>query len=146
MKSLFNLLLILSMLFVAAEHEIKMLNFSESGPMVFQPGFLRVEPGDTVIFKPVDLAHNTETVSNMIPVGGQEWLGNINEEVRVTLTTEGVYVYQCTPHLILGMVGVIQVGKPLNLKEVIEASSNMTFAVNPERLSNYLAQITPQQD
>lgn len=143
MRSLFNLLLILSMFFVAEEHEIKMLNFSESGPMVFEPGFLRVEPGDTVIFKPVDLAHNTETVSNMIPVGGQEWLGNINEEVRVTLTTEGVYVYQCTPHLILGMVGVIQVGKPSNLKEVIEASSNMTFAVNPERLSNYLAQITP---
>ena len=143
MKSLFNLLLILSMFFVAEEHEIKMLNFSESGPMVFEPGFLKVEPGDTVIFKPVDLAHNTETVSNMIPVGGQEWLGNINEEVRVTLTTEGVYVYQCTPHLILGMVGVIQVGKPSNLKEVIEASSNMTFAVNPERLSNYLAQITP---
>ena len=89
MKSLFNLLLILSMFFVAEEHEIKMLNFSESGPMVFEPGFLRVEPGDTVIFKPVDLAHNTETVSTMIPVGGQEWLGNINEEVRVTLTTEG---------------------------------------------------------
>tara|TARA_B100000941_G_scaffold224627_1_gene166877 strand:+ start:1132 stop:1527 length:396 start_codon:yes stop_codon:yes gene_type:complete len=130
------------MLFVAEEHEIKMLNFSESGPMVFEPGFLRVEPGDTVIFKPVDLAHNTETVSTMIPEGGQEWLGKINEEVRVTLTTEGVYVYQCTPHLILGMVGVIQVGKPSNLEEVIEASSNMMFAVNPERLSNYLAQVT----
>ena len=142
MKSLFNLLLILSMFFVAEEHEIKMLNFSESGPMVFEPGFLRVEPGDTVIFKPVDLAHNTETVSTMIPEGGQEWLGKINEEVRVTLTTEGVYVYQCTPHLILGMVGVIQVGKPSNLEEVIEASSNMMFAVNPERLSNYLAQVT----
>ena len=141
MKSLFNLLLILSMLFVAEEHEIKMLNFSESGPMVFEPGFLRIEPGDTVIFKPVDLAHNTETISTMIPDGGQEWLGNINEEVRVTLTTEGVYVYQCTPHLILGMVGVIQVGKPSNLNEVIEASSNMTFAVNSERLSNYLGQV-----
>ena len=141
MKSLFNLLIIMSMLFVAEEHEIKMLNFSESGPMVFEPGFLRIEPGDTVIFKPVDLAHNTETISTMIPGGGQEWLGNINEEVRVTLTTEGVYVYQCTPHLILGMVGVIQVGKPSNLNEVIEASSNMTFAVNSERLSNYLGQV-----
>lgn len=141
MKSLFNLLIIMSMLFVAEEHEIKMLNFSESGPMVFEPGFLRIQPGDTVIFKPVDLAHNTETISTMIPDGGQEWLGNINEEVRVTLTTEGVYVYQCTPHLILGMVGVIQVGKPSNLNEVIEASSNMTFAVNSERLSNYLGQV-----
>ena len=141
MKSLFNLLIIMSMLFVAEEHEIKMLNFSESGPMVFEPGFLRIEPGDTVIFKPVDLAHNTETISTMIRDGGQEWLGNINEEVRVTLTTEGVYVYQCTPHLILGMVGVIQVGKPSNLNEVIEASSNMTFAVNSERLSNYLGQV-----
>ena len=141
MKSLFNLLIIMSMLFVAEEHEIKMLNFSESGPMVFEPGFLRIEPGDTVIFKPVDLAHNTETISTMIPDGGQEWLGNINEDVRVTLTTEGVYVYQCTPHLILGMVGVIQVGKPSNLNEVIEASSNMTFAVNSERLSNYLGQV-----
>ena len=49
-----------------------------------------------------------------------------------------VYVYQCTPHLILGMIGVIQVGEAVNLNEVKANVGKLTFAVNPERLSNYL--------
>jgi len=35
---------------VSAEmHQIQMLNRGEAGPMVFEPDFLRIEPGDTVI-------------------------------------------------------------------------------------------------
>lgn len=125
----------------AAEHEVKMLNFGDGGSMIFEPGFLKVNKGDTVHFKSVDLAHNSESVEGLIPTGASPWKGEINENISVTLNEEGVYVYQCTPHLILGMIGVIQVGEAVNLNEVKANIGKLTFAVNPERLSNYLNQI-----
>ena len=36
----------------AAHHDIKMLNSSSEGSMVFEPGYLKVQPGDTVTFRP----------------------------------------------------------------------------------------------
>lgn len=53
-----------------------------------------------------------------VPEGAQTWKGKINEEVSVTLSEPGVYMYQCTPHLGMGMIGAIVVGDPANLKAV----------------------------
>ena len=36
----------------AAHHDIKMLNSNSEGSMVFEPGYLKVHPGDTVTFRP----------------------------------------------------------------------------------------------
>ena len=123
------------------EYEVKMLNFGNDGSMVFEPGFLKVYVGDTVHFKSVDMAHNSESSTGLIPVNASGWKGNINEDISITLTEEGVYVYQCTPHLILGMVGVIQVGSPTNIDQIKENLGSLTFAVNAERLQGYIDQV-----
>ena len=123
------------------EYEVKMLNFGNDGSMVFEPGFLKVNVGDTVHFKSVDMAHNSESSTGLIPVNASGWKGNINEDISITLTEEGVYVYQCTPHLILGMVGVIQVGSPTNIDQIKENLGSLTFAVNAERLQGYIEQV-----
>ena len=123
------------------EYEVKMLNFGNDGSMVFEPGFLKVNVGDTVHFKSVDMAHNSESSTGLIPVSASGWKGNINEDISITLTEEGVYVYQCTPHLILGMVGVIQVGNPTNIDQIKENLGSLTFAVNAERLQGYIDQV-----
>jgi len=123
------------------EYEVKMLNFGNDGSMVFEPGFLKVNVGDTVHFKSVDMAHNSESSTGLIPVNASGWKGNINEDISITLTEEGVYVYQCTPHLILGMVGVIQVGNPTNIDQIKENLGSLTFAVNAERLQGYIEQV-----
>ncbi len=123
------------------EYEVKMLNFGNDGSMVFEPGFLKVNVGDTVHFKSVDMAHNSESSTGLIPVNASGWKGNINEDISITLTEEGVYVYQCTPHLILGMVGVIQVGNPTNIDQIKENIGSLTFAVNAERLQGYIDQV-----
>jgi pseudoazurin len=123
------------------EYEVKMLNFGNDGSMVFEPGFLKVNVGDTVNFKSVDMAHNSESSTGLIPVNASGWKGNINEDISITLTEEGVYVYQCTPHLILGMVGVIQVGSPTNIDQIKENLGSLTFAVNAERLQGYIDQV-----
>ena len=67
----------------AAEHEVKMLNFGDGGSMIFEPGFLKVNKGDTIHFKSVDLAHNSESVEGLIPAGASPWKGEINENISV---------------------------------------------------------------
>ncbi len=134
-------LILISPLAWSAEHKVKMLNQGEDGSMVFEPGYLQVEPGDTVTFVPVDQSHNTH--SALSPDGGESWKGSINEKVSVTLNTEGVYIYKCLPHLSLGMVGVIQVGEATNLQAAKDKAASMKggMAMNKDRLGQYLDQV-----
>lgn len=126
---------------MAAEHQVKMLNQGADGVMVFEPGFLKVNPGDTVVFVPTDPGH--DSASEAIPEGAEAWSGGIGQEVRVTLDKEGVYLYKCIPHLPLGMVGVIQVGKPVNKAEVEAAAEKLSASIvtNKDRLQKYLSQV-----
>ena len=65
------------------------------------------------------------------------------QDISVTLDTEGVYVYQCDPHVIMAMVGVIQVGEAVNMEEVKNAASSYgsNFLMNTDRLQGYLNQL-----
>ena len=105
----------------AADFEVLMLNKGSDGKtMGFSPSFLRVEPGDTVTFIPVDKGHNAETILDMIPANAPTWKGKVDEQFTVTLTEAGLYGFKCQPHFALGLVGLIQVGDVSNLKELME--------------------------
>lgn len=91
----------------AAEHTINLIN--PAGPMRFDPEFLKIAPGDTVVFTGT-LDHDSDSIPGGIPEGAEGWKGNVDEEVRVTFTVEGLYAFKCTPHFFDGMVGLIQVG------------------------------------
>ncbi|MFL2753612.1 MAG: pseudoazurin [Gammaproteobacteria bacterium] len=118
-----------------------MLNAGVDGFMVFEPAVLKVNKGDTINFIATDMAHNSESISGMIPVGAQTWSGKMSADVSVTLDTEGVYVYKCTPHMMMAMVGVIQVGNASNIDEVKSAADSLkaTFVTNKDRLTQYLS-------
>lgn len=102
---------------LSAEHEVQMLNKGTSGVMVFEPAFVRAEPGDTIRFVPTDKSHNAESVKGMLPEGVDAFKGKINEEVVLTVEQEGVYGIKCTPHYGMGMVALISVGEPVNAEE-----------------------------
>ena len=103
-----------------SEHIVKMLNTGDGGQMIFEPAVIKVSKGDTIHFKAVDASHNSATIQGMIPEGASGWNGAINMDISVTLDTEGVYVYQCDPHVMMAMIGVIQVGEPVNINEIKE--------------------------
>ena len=84
----------LSNLVLSSDYEIKMLNSGPSGIMVFDPPVIKIEKGDTVHFKSVDMAHNSQSIEHMMPNGGDTWMGGMSQDVSVTFKTEGVYVYQ----------------------------------------------------
>jgi pseudoazurin len=96
----------------AAEHEIKMLNTGAGGAMVFEPAFVRIQPGDSVKFVATHKGHNAQSVDVVRPDGGTQFQGKMNEEISITFDKPGVYGYECKPHIGLGMVGLIVVGDP----------------------------------
>jgi len=99
----------------AAEHVVKMLNKSGNKQMQFEPAFVMAAPGDTIKFVATDKGHMVETVPDMWPEGAKPIKGAISQDVTMTVDKEGVYGVKCTPHYPMGMVAVIEVGKPTNL-------------------------------
>jgi len=131
------------MLSEGSEHTVKMLNMGDGGSMIFEPAVIKVSKGDTIHFKAVDLSHNSATIDGMLPAGATDWAGALSQDISVTLDTEGVYVYQCDPHAMMAMVGVIQVGEAVNMSEIQAAAENQAsrFMMNTDRLTSYLAQL-----
>lgn len=125
----------------AAEHVVKMLNTGKDGAMVFEPSFVKATVGDTVVFAPTDkAAHNSASL--LLPAGAKPWKGAPDTEVRVKLEKEGLYLYACEPHKVMGMVGVIQAGKPVNLADAKAAAAKeqAAFAMGKDRFDKALAQ------
>ena len=125
----------------AAQHKVQMLNSGVEGYMVFEPALLKVKLGDSVTFVATDPSHNSASVEGMIPEGAAPWSGKMSEDITVTFDKAGVYVYQCTPHAMMAMIGVVNVGDTKeNLKSVkVAALAKKTdFVTNKERLDNYL--------
>ncbi len=126
----------------AAEHIIKMLDIGEDGNiMVFEPAFVKVNKGDTIKFVSTDIGHNNS--SRHIPEGAKHWTGEDGQDITVTVDKEGVYLYECNLHKLLGMVGVIQVGEAKNLTEANAAAKKLTagMAMGADRINDYLSKI-----
>ena len=77
----------------------------------------------------------------MIPTGAESWDSGMSQEITITFTEEGTYVYQCTPHLMMAMVGVITVGNPetnLNSVKEVAVETKASFMMAQDRLDGYL--------
>jgi len=121
--------------------EIKMRNNGADGIMVFEPGFVNANPGDTLVFVPSDTSHTSSSV--VTPAGAKAWAGKPDQKVTVKVDKEGVYIFKCEPHVTMAMVGVVQVGKPTNLAAAKSEADKLTasFVMSKDRLSKYLAQV-----
>ena len=125
-------------------YTVKMLNQGATGVMVFEPAFLKINVGDTVTFESTDAAHNSASIPGMIPSGASPWNGQLSRDISVTFEIPGVYGYQCTPHAMMAMVGVIQVGDDNSNIETVKnvaVQFRSTFVMNQTRLDEYLAKI-----
>ena len=95
-----------------AQHFVEMWNKDPEDKkrrMVFSEEILVVQPGDLIQFVATDKGHNVEFIDGP---DGVELPGKskLNKDVEVVLDQPGVYVYVCTPHASMGMIGVVVVG------------------------------------
>lgn len=98
----------------AADIEIKMLNRDNTGMFVFSPDFVKANVGDTVHFVAADKGHNAESIDGILPDGARDFKGQMGKDLTITLDKEGLYGVRCQPHFALGMVALIEAGKPVN--------------------------------
>ena len=94
----------------AETYDVKMLNNGAEGPNIFEPSYLKIQPGDSVRFLPTQRGHNAASIKEMSPDGYKGFLGKIDKEIVVTYDEPGFYGVKCTPHYSMGMVMIIKVG------------------------------------
>lgn len=138
MKLIFMMMCFLSFITMAKEYKVQILNSNNGQTMVFEPSFLQIEVGDKVTFVPTDPGHNSTSV--FAPSEAKGWKGDDGEKLSVSFDKEGVYIYECTNHAIMGMIGFIQVGKSHNLVEAKKFYDEFKkkFVMNKERYDKVL--------
>lgn len=126
----------------AADIEVKMLDKSGTGGMLaFEPSFVKANVNDTIVFIPTDKGHNSSSL--LVPAKAETWKGSYDKELRVKLEKEGVYLYVCDSHKPMGMVGVVQVGKAVNLEDAKgkAAEESAKMIMNKDRFAKALEHV-----
>ena len=93
---------------IAANHQLEMLNKLGKERMVFSKKMISIELNDDVLWKSVDKGHNVQFIG--MPDGAKKYKSKISKDANYKFTKPGVYLYQCTPHKAMGMIGLIIVG------------------------------------
>ena len=98
---------------------IEMLNKRGKDKMLYGQDVARIDVGQTIIWTPDSKGHNVQFVS--VPEGVEKVKSKLSKEFSYTFEQEGVYLYVCTPHASMGMIGVVVVGESdVNLDEVLD--------------------------
>ena len=100
--------------------EIEMLNKLEKEKMVYSVKIAKIDIGDTIIWKSIDKGHNVEFVE--MPEGVEKFKSKVNKDVEYKFEIPGIYLYVCTHHKSMGMIGLVVVGEDLsNLDKIKKA-------------------------
>ena len=103
----------------------------------FNPPIIHLNIGDEVEWTPLSNGHNVELLA--VPEGVIiPEKSRINEIFSLKFNVPGLYLYGCTPHLEMGMIGLIIVDKNYqNLNEVQQTQiSNVTNSILKKMLNS----------
>ena len=123
----------------ASNVDVEMLNKRDDGAkMVYSLDIVDVEVGDTVTWLPTAKGHNVQFIagpdSAILPKKSK-----LNKEFTQQFDVPGIYLYQCTPHKSMGMIGIIVVGKNTNNKEAI--ASTKVNGKSKKKLAKLLSEL-----
>jgi pseudoazurin len=119
---------------------VHMKNMGKDGAMVFEPALIKAKVGDRIVFNPTDPSHNAETLPTMLPAGATPMKGALNKEVSMTVDKPGLYGIKCMPHYSMGMVALVQVGKPTPA-DIAAAKAVKLPPLAAKRMTAMLAQV-----
>lgn len=123
----------------AKEITVKMLNKGAEGAMVFEPGFIKAAPGDTVKFVAANPGHNAQTIAGLLPAGEAEQKGAMGKDFVLKVAKPGLYGIKCLPHFSMGMVALVQVGNGPSTN-LAAAKAVKLSPLATKRMTAYLAQ------
>ena len=136
-KNLFKILISLAFVFLAnqsfaADETVEMLNKSGKESMVYSKKIVRINVGETVIWKATDKGHNVEFIKGGVPEGVEKFKSKFNKDTEYKFSIPGIYAYWCTPHKNMGMIGFVVVG---NDKSNLEEIKKIRFAAKSKKIA-----------
>ena len=136
-KNLFKILISLAFVFFAnqsfaADEIVEMLNKSGKESMVYSKKIVRINVGDTVMWKATDKGHNVEFIKGGVPEGVEKFKSKFNKDTEYKFSIPGIYAYWCTPHKNMGMIGFVVVG---NDKSNLEEIKKIRFAAKSKKIA-----------
>ena len=136
-KNLFKILISLAFVFLAnqsfaADETVEMLNKSGKESMVYSKKIVRINVGDTVMWKATDKGHNVEFIKGGVPEGVEKFKSKFNKDTEYKFSIPGIYAYWCTPHKNMGMIGFVIVG---NDKSNLEEIKKIRFAAKSKKIA-----------
>lgn len=97
---------------LAADATVEMWNKDpddKKRKMVFSQEIVTIEAGESVTWLATDKGHNVQMIAG--PEGYDlPKKSKLGKDVTITFDEPGVYVYVCTPHASMGMIGIVVVG------------------------------------
>ncbi len=143
MKNIF--LTLLFVLFSAnafsADVTIEMLNKNKETKkrMVYSQELVKIDAGQSIEWLPTAKGHNVEMLAGP---NGYELPAKtkLNEPVNMEFTVPGIYLYQCSPHAAMGMIGIIVVGGDTSNMDAI-ASKKVTGSKSKKKVKKLLGEI-----
>lgn len=108
----------------AAEVVVEMLNRDKATNTtnVYKPALIKVAKGDTVKWVATNPGHNVAFVAGGVPAGVALFTSGFAKEIKYKFDKPGIYLYKCTPHLGLGMVGLVVVGNDKSNLAAVKAA------------------------
>ena len=88
--------------------EIDMLNKLGKEKMLYSVKVAKIDVNQKIIWRSKTKGHNVEFIG--MPEGVKKFKSKINKDVEYEFKVPGIYLYQCTPHKAMGMIGLVIVG------------------------------------
>ena len=120
---------------MAANVEIEMLNKQGKESMVYSQKIVRVNPGESILWKASSKGHNVEFIKGGVPEGVEKFKSKFNKDVEYKFDIPGIYAYWCTPHKTMGMIGFVVVGDD---KSNLEDIKKLRFSGKSKKLAKEL--------
>ena len=92
---------------IAETFTIEMLNKLGKERMVYSEKVISINTDDEIVWKSKDKGHNVELIG--MPTGAKKYKSKISKDASYKFEKPGIYLYQCTPHKSMGMIGLVVV-------------------------------------
>tara|TARA_B100000963_G_C22583413_1_gene651930 strand:+ start:1089 stop:1520 length:432 start_codon:yes stop_codon:yes gene_type:complete len=125
----------------SADVTVKMLNKNKETKkrMVYSQELVKIDAGKTIEWVATDKGHNVEMLAG--PDGYElPKKTKLGDNVTIKFSVPGIYLYQCSPHAAMGMIGIVVVGGDTSNMEAIK-SKKVTGSKSKKKVKKLLSEI-----
>jgi pseudoazurin len=125
----------------AADVTIEMLNKNPETKkrMVYSQELVKIDAGKSIEWVATDKGHNVEMLAG--PDGYElPKKTKLGDNVTIKFSVPGIYLYQCSPHAAMGMIGLVVVGGDTSNMEVIK-KKKLTGSKSKKKRDKLLSEI-----